>query len=91
MNITINNAKTFNFYYITNKDTKEHKPNWTETLDHPYRILKVGGSGSEKTNALLSLINHEQDIDKIYLYPKDPFETKHQLLINTKKYWLKVF
>ena len=41
--------------------------NWPETPDHPYRILIVGGSGSGKWNALLNLINHEPDIDKILL------------------------
>ena len=35
-----------------------------------------------KTNALLNLINNQQDIDKIYLYAKDPYEAKYQLLIN---------
>ena len=54
----------------------------------------IGGSGSGKTNALLNLINHEPDIDKIYLYAKDPYEAKYQLLINkieSRKYRLKVF
>ena len=54
--------------------------------DHPYRILIVGGSGSGKTNALINLLNHEPDIDKIYLYAKDPYETKYQLLINKREY-----
>ena len=40
------------------------------------------GSGSRKTNALLNLINNQQDIDKIYLYAKDPYEAKCQYLIN---------
>ena len=40
---------------------------------------------SRKTNALLNLINHEPDIDKICLYSKDPYETKYQLLINKRK------
>ena len=53
--------------------------------DHPYRILKVGGSRYGKTNALLNLINHEQDIDKIYLYAKDPYYPKYQLLINKRQ------
>ena len=39
-------------------------------------------SGSGKTNALLNLINNQPDIDKIYLYPKKPYETKHQYFIN---------
>ena len=32
-----------------------------------------------KTNLLCNLI---KDIDKIFLYAKDPYELKHQLLIN---------
>ena len=26
----------------------EHKPNWSQVLDRPYRILMIGGSGLEK-------------------------------------------
>ena len=52
----------------------------------------IGGSGSEKTNALLNLINHEPDIDKIYLHAKEPYEAKYQLLINkTENTGLKYF
>ena len=42
-------------------------------------------SGSGKTNALLNLINNQPDIDKIYLYSKDPYEAKYQFLIKKKK------
>ena len=61
-----------------------HNPNWSYIPDHSYRILIIGGSsGSGKTNVLLNLIKHQQpDIDKIYLYVKDPFDSKYQLLIN---------
>ena len=45
--------------------------------NHPYRILILGGSGSEKTKTLLNLINNQPDIDKIYLYAKDPYEAKY--------------
>ena len=62
----------FNSDYITKEDIKEHDPNWLEIPDHPYRI----------SNALLNLINNEPDIDKIYLYAKDPYKAKYQLLIN---------
>ena len=53
--------------------------------DYPYRILIIGGSGSRKANALLNLINSQPDIDKIYLYAKDPYEAKYQFLINKRK------
>ena len=36
--------------------------------DHPYRILIIGVSGSGKTNALINLIDEQNDIDEIYLY-----------------------
>ena len=52
------------------------------TPDHPNRILIIGGSGSGKTNVLLHLINNQPEIDKIYLYVKDPYEAKYQWLIN---------
>ena len=59
----------------------EHKKNWPYIPDHPYRILIIGGSGSGKTNLLLNLIENQPDIDKIYLYAKDPYEAKYQYLI----------
>ena len=52
---------------------------------HPYRILIIGGSGSVKTNTLLNLISNQVDIDKIYLYAKDPYEAKYQYLINKRE------
>ena len=52
---------------ITKEDIKEHNPNWPEIPDHPYRILIAGCSGSGKTNAFLNLINHEPDVNKIYM------------------------
>ena len=33
----------------------------------------------------MNLINNQPDIDKIYLYAKDPYEAKYQFLINKKK------
>ena len=40
------------------------------------------GSGLGKTNSLFDLLSHTPDIDKIYLYAKDPYEAIYQLLIN---------
>ena len=45
----------------------------------------MGGSGSGKTSTLLNLINYEPDIDNIYLYAKDTYELKHQLLISKRE------
>ena len=51
-------------YYDESVEIK-HNPNWPYILDHPYKILIIGGSGSGKTNVLLNLIKHQQrDIDK---------------------------
>ena len=56
-----------------------HNSNWLYVPDNPYRILIIGGSGSGKTNVLSNLIKQQwPDIDKIYLYIKDPFESKHE-------------
>ena len=38
-----------------------------------------------KTNSLLILINNEPDLDKIYLYAKNPYEVKYQLIINKRE------
>ena len=62
-----------------------HNPNWPYIPDHPYRILIIGGLGPGKTNVLLNLLkNQRPDIDKIYVYVKDPFESKYQFLINKR-------
>ena len=74
-----------NFDEYTDENKKEHNLNWTYIPDYPYRILIIGGLGTEKTNALLNLINNQQDIDKIYLYAKDPYEDKYQYLINKRE------
>ena len=42
-------------------------------------------SGSGKTNALLNLIKEQDDIDKIYLYPKDLSEPKYEFLIKKRQ------
>ena len=74
-----------NFDDYTNENIIEHSSKWPYIPDHLCRILIIGGSGSGKTNALLNLINNQLDIDKIYLYAKDPYETKYQYLINKRE------
>ena len=47
----------------------------------PVQNINNWCSGSGKTNALLSLIKEQGDIDKIYLYAKDLSEPKYEFLI----------
>ena len=74
-----------NFDDYANENKTEHNKNWPYIPDHPYRILIIGGSGSGKTNLLLNLIENQPEIDKIYLYAKDPYEAKYQYLINIRE------
>ena len=53
--------------YVNENKTK-HNRNWPYIPDHPYRILIIRGSRSAKTNALISLIKEQNDIDKMHLY-----------------------
>ena len=69
-----------NFDDVIKENIKEHNPNWPQILDYPYRILTIESSGSGETNSLFNLINQQPDIDKIYLYAKDPCEAKYQFL-----------
>ena len=68
-----------NFDDYANENKTQHNSKW------PHTILIIGGSGTEKTNALLNLINNQPDIDKIYLYAKDPYEAKYKFLINKEE------
>ena len=74
-----------NFDDYIHENKTGHNKNWPYIPDHPYRILIIKGSGSGKTNLLLNLIENERDIDKIYLYAKDPHESKYQYLINKRE------
>ena len=74
-----------NIDYITKKDIKKHNLKQPEILHHPYRILINEGSGTRNSNPFFNLINHEPDIDKNYLYVKDPYKAKYQLLINKRE------
>ena len=75
----------FNLDSITNESNKKHNKNWPYIPDHPCRILKIGGSGSGKTNALLDLIKQQDDVDKMYLYAKDLSKAKYDFLIKMRK------
>ena len=75
----------FNLDSITNNNNKKYNKEWLYIPDHPHRVLKIGGSGSGKINALLNLISQQNDIDKIYLYAKDLCEPKYEFLIKKRE------
>ena len=56
---------------------REQNPNWSQIPYHTYRILIIGDCKSVKINSLFNLINQQPDIDKNYLYAKDPYEAKY--------------
>ena len=70
---------------ITNENNKKHDKKWPFIPDCAYRILIIGSSGSGKTNALLNVINEQDDTDKMYLYAKDLSGPKYKLLIKKSK------
>ena len=71
---------------ITNENNnRKHNEKWSYIPDHPYKILKIGGSGSGKTNALINLINEKKNIDKIYFYARDLSEPMYEYLIKKRK------
>ena len=74
-----------NFDEYANENIMEHNSKWRYIPNNPYRMLIISGSGSRKTNPLLNLINNQPDIDKIYLYAKDPYEAKYQYFINKRE------
>ena len=70
-----------NFDEYTNTKKVEHNSEWPYLPDHPHRILIMGGSGSGKTNALMNMLKHQRDINKIFLYVRDPTEDMYDFLI----------
>ena len=63
----------------TNENKTERNSKLSYIPDHPYRVFII------ETNALLNLIKNQPDIDKIYLYAKDPYEAKYQHFINKRE------
>ena len=59
--------------------------NFDESVsDHPFMILIIGSLRLVKANALLSKGYWQKDIGKIFIYVKDWYEWKYQLLFNRK-------
>ena len=74
-----------NFYEIIEENTQGHNQHQLQISDHPCRIPIIEGSGTGQRITVSHLINTQRDIDKIYLYSKDLYESKYQLLIKERQ------
>ena len=68
----------------------DENKNWTKWQMAIYtgssaQLIKIDVSGSGKTNALINLINGQNDIDKMYLYARDLSEPKYEYLIEKRE------
>ena len=70
-----------NFDDYTNENKTEHNTKWSYILDHPCKILIEGGVPNQEKQ--ITKFKNQHDIDKIYLYTKDPYQAKYQY--STKK------
>lgn len=67
-----------NFNNVINvKKKAKHNLNQPYVPDYSYKVLIIRDSESGKTNILINLINHQPDIDKVYLCTKDLYEAKY--------------
>ena len=70
---------------ITNENNKENNEKWPYIPDRPYRIIITGVSGSIETNALINLINEQNDIDKHFLDARYLSQPKYEYLIKKRE------
>ena len=77
--------KMINLDSITNENNKKHSGKWPYIPGHPYWTIIIGSSGSWKTNALINLINEQNDIDKTYLCARDLSKPKYEYLIKKRE------
>ena len=71
--------------FVIKEDLKGYNPNQLQISYHPCRILIIGSSKSEKTNASRNLINPKLYTNKVYFYTKDLYEAKYNFLISKCK------
>ena len=48
-------------------------------------IHNIEDSELGKSNALLNLISHRRDMNKVFLYTKSPYEATYQLIIKKRE------
>ena len=73
---TLQNDKFRQYYKLEQQRTQ-----WKIAMYFRPCLQHFGGSGSGKANALLKLLNEQDDSDKICFYPKDLSEHKYEFFI----------
>ena len=74
-----------NFDDYGNENKTIHNKNWPYIPDCSYENINNRRLRIWKKKLLLNLIENQPDINKIYLYAKDPYESKYQYLINKRE------
>ena len=74
-----------NFDDYGNEYKTIHNKNWPYIPDCSYENINNRRLRIWKKKLLLNLIENQPDINKIYLYAKDPYESKYQYLINKRE------
>ena len=73
--VTTINIKMISFDDPVDANKTEHNKNWSYIPDHPYKILMRFSIGKNK--CIIEFNENQPEIDKIYLYAKDPYEAKY--------------
>ena len=69
-----------NSYDVTGENKGKNNENFQQFPDHQYNLVSAHFALG-KANALINSINHQYDIDEIYLYAKVSYEAKCELKI----------
>ena len=64
---------------------KKAQKKTTQMTTISWSFIQNTNNGWGNTNALINLINHQPDTDKIYSYARYPCEAKCQLLISKRE------
>ena len=68
--------------YVNENKTKHNRSNYSRSSIQNINNRRLS---IWKTNLLLNLTENQPDIDKIYLYAKDPYESRYQYLTNKRE------
>ena len=74
-----------NFDDYVNENKTEHNLKWPYYSRSSIQNINNRRLTLRKNKCIIKLINNQTDINKTYLYAKDPYEAKYEFLINKRK------